>query len=258
MGRPTLAAGALAVGAAVAAIACADRPPKLDADVDKVFAEQYKPDSPGVSVAVSHKGVVVYERAFGMANLELRVPVTPATVFQAASISKQFTAMSIALLAHQGKLSLDDPVRKYLTEFPDYGAPLTIRHLLNHSSGLRDVFLLLELFAPDEGRGDQNERLLKMLARQRALNFQPGTESVYNNGAYAMLAVIVRRVSGQSLAAFAEANIFKPLGMTSTRFGDDPTVRSCRTARRPTTARTVPGGWLPMEELAALSATRAC
>ena len=201
---------------------CGAGPVRVNAQLDQIFSAQYKPDAPGVSVAVSQNGTVVYERAFGMASLELGVPVTPESVFQAASISKQFTAASIMLLARQGKLSIDDPIQKHLPEFPDYGTPLTIRHFLSHTGGLRDPFLLLELFAPDEGRGDQNERLLSILARQRRLNFTPGAESVYDNGGYAMLAVIVRRVSGQSLGDFADAHIFKPLGMTSTRFFDDP------------------------------------
>ena len=157
-----------------------------------------------------------------MANLELDVPITPASVLEAASIAKPFTAMSIMLLAQRGQLSLDDEARRYLPELPDYGRPLTIRHLLNHTSGVRDAFLLLELSAPEDDGGDRNELLLRQIARQRALNAEPGTEWQYNNGGYVLLAIIVKRVSGQSLAAFAEANIFTPLGMTSTRFQDDP------------------------------------
>jgi CubicO group peptidase (beta-lactamase class C family) len=203
---------------------CGVGPVRPNAQLDQMLSANHKPGEPGVSVAVSQNGRIVYERAFGMASLELGVPVTPESVFQAASISKQFTAMSIMLLAQQEKLSIDDPIQKYLPELPDYGTPLTVRHLLSHTGGLRDAFLLLELFGPDEGGGDRNDRLLSIVARQRGLNFTPGAESAYNNGAYAMLAVIVRRVSGQSLADFADANIFKPLGMTSTRFHDDPTA----------------------------------
>ena len=132
--------------------------------------------------------------------------------------------MSIMLLVERGRLSLDDAVRKYLPEMPDYGRPLTIRHLLNHTSGLRDAFLILELSAPEDGYGDRNDVILKQLARQRSLNYKPGTEFLYNNGGYVLAAIIVKRVSGQPLAAFADANIFTPLGMTSTRFQDDPSV----------------------------------
>lgn len=202
----------VAVGAALVFVARAGRRPAepLSARVDEIFAEWNKPDSPGCSVGVSRNGLPVHERGYGMANLELNAPITPASVFEAASISKQFTAMSIMILAQRGQLSLDDEARKYLPELPDYGSPLTIRHLLNHTSGLRDVFLLLELSAPQDDSGDRNELLLKLLARQRTLNSQPGTESQYNNGGYVLLAIIIKRVSGQSLAAFTLANIFNP------------------------------------------------
>jgi CubicO group peptidase (beta-lactamase class C family) len=196
----------------------------VTARVDKLFAQWNRSDSPGCSLAVSQNGALVYERGYGMANLELGVPITPASVFHVASISKQFTAMCILLLAQRGKLSLDDEARKYITELPDYGSRLTIRHLLNHTSGLRDAFTLLGLAAPREDGIDPNEAIVKALARQRALNFTPGTEFQYNNGGYTMLASIVKRVSGQSLRAFAEANLFKPLGMTHSHFHDDPTM----------------------------------
>jgi len=187
-------------------------------------------------------------------HLELSVPIAPTSVFEAASISKQFTAMSIMLLVERGRLSLDDAVRKYLPEMPDYGRPLTIRHLLNHTSGLRDAFLILELSAPEDGYGDRNDVILKQLAPQRSLNYKPGTEFLYNNGGYVLAAIIVKRVSGQPLAASADANIFTPLGMTSTRFQDDPSVvmpnrasnyhptpatgDSCRSARSPARSAT--------------------
>jgi CubicO group peptidase (beta-lactamase class C family) len=196
----------------------------VTARVDKLFAQWNRSDSPGCSLAVSRNGVLVYERGYGMANLELGVPITPASVFHVCSISKQFTAMCILLLAQRGKLSLDDEVRKYITELPDYGRRLTIRHLLTHTSGLRDVFTLQGLAAPREDDVDRNDALVKILARQRALNFTPGSEFQYNNGGYTLLASIVKRVSGQSLRAFAESNIFKPLGMTHTHFHDDPTL----------------------------------
>ena len=151
-----LALGLLAaVGAAVVLVARAGRTPAqpLSARVDAIFAKWDRRDSPGCSVGVSRNGVVVHERGYGMANLEHGVPITPASVFQAASISKQFTALSVMLLAQRGQLSLDDEARKYLPELRDYGSPLTIRHLLSHTSGLRDVFLLLELSAPQDDGG---------------------------------------------------------------------------------------------------------
>ncbi len=159
-----------------------------------------------------------------MANLELGVPITPASVFRVCSISKQFTAMSILLLAQRGQLSLDDEVRKYIPEWADQGRRLTIRHLLTHTSGLREAFTLLGLAAPREDGDNVNDAIVKMLARQRALNFAPGTEYQYNNDGYNLLASIVKRVSRQSLRAFADANIFKQLDMTHTHFHDDPTM----------------------------------
>jgi CubicO group peptidase (beta-lactamase class C family) len=137
-----------------------------------------------------------------MANVELGVPITPDSVFHVASVSKQFTAMSIMLLAHRGQLSLDDAVRKHIPELPAFGTPLTIRHLLSHTSGLRDVFLLQGIAAPRDDGADQNDALVNILACQRALNFTPGTEFEYNNGGYVLLATIVKRVSRQSLRAF--------------------------------------------------------
>jgi len=196
----------------------------VTARLDKLFAQWNRSDSPGCSLGVSRNGAVVYERGYGMANLELGVPITPASVFHVASVSKQFTAMSILLLAQRGQLSLDDEVRKYITEWADHGSRLTIRHLLTHTSGLRDAFLLEGLAPPREDVVDRNDAIVKILARARGLNFTPGTEYQYNNGGYTLLANIVKRVSGQSLRAFADANIFNPLGMTHTHFHDDPTM----------------------------------
>jgi CubicO group peptidase (beta-lactamase class C family) len=198
------------------------RSTSLTASVDGLFAQWNSRSSPGCSLGVSQAGTTVYERGYGMANLELGVAITPASVFHVASIAKQFTAMSILLLAEQGRLSVDDEVRKYITELPDYGTRLTIRHLLTHTSGLRGAFALQSLAAPRDDGIDGNEAIVRTLARQQSLNFAPGAQYQYNNSGYTMLGHIVKRVSGQSLRAFAETNIFKPLGMTNTYFNDDP------------------------------------
>jgi CubicO group peptidase (beta-lactamase class C family) len=195
-----------------------------NARVDALFAEWNKPDSPGCSVGVSQNGTVVYEHGYGMASLEHGVPITPATVFPVASISKQFTAMSIMLLAQQGKLSLDDEVWKYVPGWADREHGITIRHLLAHTAGLRDVFLLIELASPHVDGVNINDALMRILAHQRGLNFTPGSEFRYNNGGYNLLASVVKRVSGQSFRGFTDANIFKPLGMTHTHFHDDPSL----------------------------------
>jgi CubicO group peptidase (beta-lactamase class C family) len=193
----------------------------IDTKVNALFARWNRNDSPGCGVGVSRNGVPVLERGFGMASLEQAVAITTSTVFNAGSISKQFTAMSILLLAEQGKLGLDDQARRYVPELPDYGRPLTIRHLLTHTGGLRDVFLLLGLAQPHDIGEDPNATVIDMLTRQRGLNFAPGTDFEYNNGGYTLLGEIVKRVSGQSLRAFADANIFRPLAMADTHFRDD-------------------------------------
>ena len=190
---------------------------------DQVFAHLDKPDSPGCTCAVMRDGAIVYSRAFGMANIELDVPLTPRSVFNVASVTKQFTAASIALLALRGQLSLDDDIRTYLPEMFDYGEPITVRHLVHHTSGLRIPRNLRDLRDPAGETGPQvkTRTTLEALSRQRTLNFQPGEAYSYINIGYNVLKEIVKRVSGQSLREFAEENIFGPLGMANTQFGDD-------------------------------------
>jgi CubicO group peptidase (beta-lactamase class C family) len=192
--------------------------------VDEVFAEWNRPDSPGCGVAVSRDGNVVYRHGYGMANLESGVAITPNSVFHVASISKQFTAMSVLLLAQRAKLSLDDDVGKYVPEWTYHGTQITIRHLLTHTSGLRDAYVLSDLSPPHNANITRMDAISAILAHASGLNFMPGSEFEYNNGGYTLLASIVERVSGQSLRTFTDANIFKPLGMTHTHFHDDPTM----------------------------------
>jgi CubicO group peptidase (beta-lactamase class C family) len=221
--KKRLIALALGIGAAVWWLSRSDEPGEpRNAKVDALFAQWSGQDTPGCTVGVSQDGTVVHEAAYGMASLELGVPLTTESVLPAASISKQFTAMSVLLLEQQQKLSIDDPVRKHIPELHDFGTPLTLRHLLNHTSGLRDAFNLAGWSVPDDPWSDPNAVIVKVLARQRGLNFSPGQRFQYNNGGYNLLAHIVRRVSGQSLREYADGNIFKPLGMTSTHFHDDP------------------------------------
>ena len=191
----------------------------IEARVDRLFARWQTSDSPGCSVGVSRGGATVLERGYGRASLELGVPITPESVFHVASVTKQFTAMSILLLARDGRLSIDDDVRRHL---PEWAGPsgVTIRHLLTHTGGLRDAFLLIELAAPETSRST-HDQLVGLLARQRGLSEEPGRRYVYNNGGYVLLAEIVKRVSGQSLRAFADARIFRPLGMRQSHLHDD-------------------------------------
>src|SRR5438034_847894 len=192
--------------------------------VDEIFARFDKPDSPGCALAVIKDGQIVYKRGYGMSNLEYGIPISPSSIFHIASISKEFTAMSIVMLANQGKLSLDDDVRKYVSDVPDFGERITIRHLIHHTSGLRDQWSLLDLAGWREDDVIKEGDILDLVSRQKALNFKPGDEHLYSNTGYTLLAIIVKRVSGKSLREFADENIFKPLGMTRTHFHDDHTM----------------------------------
>ena len=206
--------------AIVLAAACGSSPTaSTAARVDPLFATWNRPDSPGCGVGVSRNGAVIYERGYGMASLERKVPITSSTVFPLASITKSFTAMSVLLAAERGLLSLDDDVSKYIPDWSDREHRVTIRHLLTHTSGLRDAYVL-QGWAPDNG--NSNDAFIKILSRQRGLNSVPGAEYQYNNGGYLLLGKILERASGQTLGAFADANIFKPLGMTGAYFNGDP------------------------------------
>ena len=194
----------------------------LREQADKVFANWDSTASPGCALSAMKDGQVIYERGYGMADLDHGVPITPETVFHVASISKQFTAAAILLLAQEGKLSLDDDVHKYVTELPDFDTPITIRHLIHHTSGLRDQWELLGLagwrYSLDLITDDD---VLDLISRQKDLNFKPGEKHVYCNTGYTLLAQIVKRVSGQSFREFTTNRIFKPLAMNSTHFRDD-------------------------------------
>jgi CubicO group peptidase (beta-lactamase class C family) len=196
--------------------------PEVTNNVDKVFATWDRPESPGCALGIYENGQIVYKRGYGMANLNDDVPITPATVFHVASMSKQFTAAAILLLAQQGRLSLDDDVHKYIPELPDLGERVTLRHLLHHTSGIRDQWSLLRLagwrYSQDLITDDD---VMSVLVRQRALNFKPGDQYMYSNSGFTLLAIVVKRISGMSLRAFTTKMIFEPLNMTHTHFRDD-------------------------------------
>ena len=191
------------------------------AAVDAVFARYDRTDSPGCALGVYENGRVAYARGYGMANLELMTAITPQSVFDIGSTSKQTTAMSIMLLANQGKLSLGDDVRKYVPELPKYEHTVTIRHLLTHTSGLRDYLTLFSLAGSDDADLTTSDDALRAIVRQKELNFQPGEQWLYSNSGFFLASVIVERVSGKSLPVFASENIFTPLGMSHTRYNDD-------------------------------------
>jgi CubicO group peptidase (beta-lactamase class C family) len=215
-----------AVMGAVAAVAPASAQP-LPADerqlVDNVFAAYDKAESPGCALAVYRNGEIAYARGYGLASLEHRVPITAQTIFDIGSTSKQFTAFAILLLERDGKLSLDDDVRAYVPELQPLEPVVTIRHLMLHTSGLRDYLTLWRLAGMKLENWTTQEDAIRLVARQRRANFPAGAEWLYSNTGYLLLAEIVARVSGQSLRAFAGARIFAPLGMAHTFFLDDHT-----------------------------------
>jgi CubicO group peptidase (beta-lactamase class C family) len=209
---------------AIPAVAFAQEATDSAAAVDRIFASWNTRQSPGCAVGVARNGLTILERAYGMANLEYDVPNSPATIFEAGSVSKQFTASAIVLLEQQGKLSLDDEVSKYIPELPDYETPITIRHMLNHTSGLRDWgTVALAMGWPRGTRVHTHAHVLDIVSRQEALNYTPGTEYLYSNTGYNLAAIIVERVSGMPFAEFTRKNLFEPLGMMHTQWRDDYT-----------------------------------
>ncbi|MCZ6598542.1 MAG: serine hydrolase, partial [Planctomycetota bacterium] len=189
--------------------------------VDELFGRWDQAGSPGAAVAIVQDGEVVYARGYGEANLEHGVPITPQSVFYLGSVSKQFVAFCIALLEHEGKLSLEDDLRKYVPELPDYGTTITIAHLVHHTSGIRDYLELMSLAGLPLGTFHDDEGVIELIARQKGLNFTPGERYLYSNSGYFLLNVVVERASGQTLKEFAHERIFEPLGMESTHFHDD-------------------------------------
>jgi CubicO group peptidase (beta-lactamase class C family) len=187
------------------------------ARVDALFEKWNRAGSPGCAVGISRNGSVLYEHGYGMANLEWGIPITPDTVFPIASISKSFTAMSVLMAAERGQLSLDDEVQKYIPEWQDRDDHITIRHLLTHTSGVRDAFTMFGWGAHGDN-ADSNETIANILARQHGVNFKPGSEYQYNNSGYALLGALVKHATGQSLREYADVNIFKPLGMSHSLF----------------------------------------
>jgi CubicO group peptidase (beta-lactamase class C family) len=192
--------------------------------VDKIFAAYDKADSPGCALGVIRDGNFIYRRGYGMGSLELGVPLSPESVFYMGSVSKQFTAAAIVLAAEQGFLSLDDDVRKYIPELPDYGHTITLRQMLHHTSGFRDFETLLYLSGRQISDPYSKHEMIELIARQKGLNNVPGDEWIYSNTNYFLLAEVMARATKKSLAAFAAENIFQPLGMAHTRFYDDHTV----------------------------------
>ena len=189
--------------------------------VDELFTKWDTDNTPGAAVAIVKDGAIIYKKGYGIANLEYDIPITPSSIFHIASVSKQFTVFSILLLEKQGKLSLDDDIRKYIPEVPDFGKTITLRHLASHTSGLRDQWNLLSMAGWRMDDVITKEHVLKLVSKQKELNFNPGDEFAYCNTGFTLLAEVVSRVSDMSFAEFTKANIFEPLEMNNTLFYDD-------------------------------------
>lgn len=190
--------------------------------IDKTLS-QYHPENPGCQLAISRNGQLIFSKAWGMADLERNVPLSTRSILEAGSVSKQFTAAAILLLEQQGKLSLDDDVKKYIPELPNYGTPITLRQMLHHTSGLREWGDIAALTGWPRGkRFYTNDDVLEIIIHQKHLNNKPGAEFLYSNSNYILFAIIIQRLSGLTLAAFTQKYIFEPASMLHTQWRDNP------------------------------------
>jgi CubicO group peptidase (beta-lactamase class C family) len=191
--------------------------------IDQVFAQWNRTDSPGCAVGIYKDGEIVFAKGYGMSNLEHGIPIAPDSIFHVASVSKQFATFCIGLLEEEGKLSVDDEVRAYVPRLPDFGHRITIRHLIHHTSGIRDQWELLRYAGWRQEDLVTEEDVMTLLERQTDLNFEPGEKYLYSNSGYTLLAVIINAVTGKTIREFAHERIFAPLGMTRTHFHMDHT-----------------------------------
>jgi len=242
----------LAVALSIAAALQAQPSKSKQTEVDRIFAA-FNTHTPGCAVGVAQQGMVALRSGYGMADLERNVPITAETVFESGSVAKQFTAAALLLLAQQGKISLDDPMRQYLPELPDYGQPLTIRHVLSHLSGLREWRLVATFSGIAEGtKVLDNRDLLRIASKQRALNFDPGTAYSYTNTGFNIATILIERAlgNGKTFQDFTREAIFEPLKMTHTRWRDD--FRAVVPNRALAYTRAAGGGWIqdtPIENI---------
>ena len=189
----------------------------LDKTIDAILSEKYKSDQPGATALIAKDGKVIYRNAFGMANLELGVPMKPENVFEIGSITKQFTAVSILMLQEQGKLKVTDPLSKYMADYPEQGKNVSIHQLLNHTSGIKSYTSMPSFMS--RAREDMTPIELIDVFKNEPMDFEPGSEYAYNNSAYIILGHIIEVVSGKSYAEFIEENIFDKLGMKNSYYG---------------------------------------
>jgi CubicO group peptidase (beta-lactamase class C family) len=202
-------------------ISCSGKDEPVGPQIDRIFAEYKRTDEPGCAIAVVQNGKVVYQNGYGSANLEYNIPITPATVFDIASVSKQFAGVAIATLVQKGKISLDDDIRKYLPDVPEFSKTITVRHLVHHTSGIRDWPEALRVAGWRWDDVISFEDIMRMVKYQRDLDFEPGSQYSYSNTGYNLLAAIVEKVSGKQFSQWTTDEIFEPLGMKSSWFQDD-------------------------------------
>ena len=193
------------------------------ANIDSLFLQWDNENSPGAAIGIVQDGKLIYTKGYGMANLEYKIPITPTTIFDIASISKQFTGFAISILLEQEKILFEDDIRQYIPELHDFGHTITINHLIHHTSGLRDWPGTLSLAGLRMDDVVSFDRILTMAFNQKELNFKPGSEYSYSNTGYNLLAELVQRVTGESFRKWTDINIFQPLEMTDTHFHDDHT-----------------------------------
>ena len=201
----------------------------LTAEFDQLIQETYKPSGPGASVLMAKKGQVIYHKAFGMANLELGLPLKTEHVFRIGSVSKQFTAVAILQLMEQGKLSLQDDLSKFIPDYPTQGKKITVEQLLNHTSGIKSYTDMKE-WDEEVRRKDFTVSALVDFFKNQPMDFEPGTKWQYNNSGYILLGFIIEKVSGQTYAAYVTEHFFKPLGMNNSYYGDVAPVIKNRAA----------------------------
>ncbi|MEM1247961.1 MAG: serine hydrolase domain-containing protein [Acidobacteriota bacterium] len=235
------AASLFALSSASAVVRAEVLAPELAAQVDRLFSEWDRFDSPGASIAILRDGEVAYARGYGLANLETRSPVTPSTVFHVASVSKQFTDFALVLLELDGKLALDDPVGKYLPQLGELGSNVTLRQLGHHTSGYRDQWELLAISGTRLDDVITTDHILHLASRQRELNFEPGSEYLYSNTGFTLLGQVAAQVSGKSFPDLCYERIFRPLRMANTHFHDDH--RRLVPGRAESYDRSSTGGW---------------
>ena len=196
---------------------------KESQEIDTFFKQLFKQNVPGGAIGIIKDGELMYSKGYGIADLEHDIKINSSSVFNTCSISKEFVSFSLLLLEEQGKLNLDDTVQTYLPDFPEYDAPLTIRHFINHTSGIRDVKELIHLKGKNIFDNLEPEEVYTLIKHQKALEFSPGDKFAWSNSDYFILSMIIEKVSGQSLKTFTQEHIFGPLGMKNTLFYDDNT-----------------------------------